>query len=144
MNCKDVTYKIELLQSNEELAEDVKSHIESCSSCRTYYELMTSVDRIDEIWSNVQPEAYLPEKIIEYVAENSHWGKRRVLWPAVAGIAASLILGFIIGSTVFNASDTQSQDEYIVTESSEVNYMTQTTDLLYYNTFMMEGADYEK
>ena len=143
MNCKDVTYKIEMLQSNEELLGDVKKHIEGCSDCRSYYEFISSVDRIGEIWPDVHADEDLSEKIIGYVAEKSNWGKRRMLWPAVSGIAASLVLGFFIGYFLFNASQVQAQNNSSVTVNSENNYMTQTTDLLYYDAFMTEGTDYE-
>ncbi|PLW91965.1 MAG: hypothetical protein C0592_13300 [Marinilabiliales bacterium] len=143
MNCKDVRYKIEMLQSNGKLPEGVKIHLEECSDCSAYYQLMSSVDRIGEIWPDVHAGEDLPDKIIDYVAEKSNWGKRRVLWPAVSGIAASLVLGFFIGSTLFSTVDTQSQNEIVFTETSESNYMTQTTDLLYYDAFMTEGTSNE-
>lgn len=146
MNCKDATYKIEMLKSNEEIPEDVKNHIEICSDCRNYYEFLNSVDRIGDIWPDVYPDEDLPKRIIDFVAEKTNWGRRRKLWPAISGIAASLVLGFFIGHFIYNASQVQAQvqNESSITESSENNYMAQTTDLLYYEAFMTEGDNYEK
>ncbi|MBN2729468.1 MAG: hypothetical protein JXR53_09620 [Bacteroidales bacterium] len=146
MNCKEVKYRIENLQSSEELSTDMKDHVETCSSCRMYFNLLSSIDHASEIWPDIHADEELPDKIIAYVAAKSNWGKHRSLWPAISGIAASLILGFIIGYALFNFSATNTQDEYLVSgnESTEQTYMTQTTDLLYYDAFMSEETNYEK
>lgn len=145
MNCKEIKYKIEKLQLDERLPDDLNNHLGLCPSCSNFYALLKTVDRADEIWTEVHADEALPEKIISYVAEKTMWGKKRSIWPAISGIAASLLIGFFIGNSLFNASQNQNTDVNVAeTEIVQDNYMTQTTDIMYYNAFFMEGQYNEK
>ena len=92
MNCKEIEYWL-IEHEGEKLPEDVASHLESCTACREWREML---DLLSESAPEAMPSPRLDEKVQAMVSRQFAW-QRRMKWlrRAAMGIAACVIVGLV-------------------------------------------------
>jgi predicted anti-sigma-YlaC factor YlaD len=123
MTCKECIQHLDRFDGStrQMLPNQVVEHLSSCQSCAAAYRAMQVVDAYVDSQQKMQPSAFLAARVMAQIGKQPsrkpiHGSKVRPLMLA-ASVAATIVLGIVVGK-LFNAqTHTTSNDMAIIDDS---------------------------
>ncbi len=142
MNCKQVQHIIDQEQAGGNGLDLIHEHLNQCPYCFNYYQLLhVAVNRPEMLWENIDADTESIATLHQMVFSKATSRKSIPLWLSITSAAAAIVFGLLIGSSLYDAR--QTQESVAVIETNDTLYMAETTEILYLSTLSEEGGLHE-